>query len=110
MKYKGVTMKNIEIIRKRVVAGLVRELTSLRAFISGIDGNAHVVERLRDKSGQQILAVVTDCVMNQLGAPTAEAGTASNRSFRRAAKGVGKGLKGKPRDEEHDDEDETETA
>lgn len=99
MKHKGVTMKGIEIIRKRVVAGQVRELTSLRAFISGIDGNAHVVERLRETSGQQILAAVTDCIMNQLGAPTAEAGTASNRSFRRAARGAGKAMKGRKLEE-----------
>lgn len=86
MKHKGVTLKNIDMIRKRVVAGQVRELTSLRGFISSIDGNQDAVERLRNESGQKILAIVTDCIMNQLGAPTVEGAETANGAASRAAR------------------------
>lgn len=86
MKHKGVTLKQIDIVRKRVAQGLVRELTSLRAFISGTDGNQEAVERLRGDRGERFLAVVTDCIMSQLGAPTAEAGEKPNSAAGRAAR------------------------
>jgi hypothetical protein len=108
MKHKGVTLKNIDIIRKRVVAGQVRELTSLRGFISSVDGNQEAVERLRGESGQLMLAVVTDCIMSQLGAPTAEGGEKPNSPASRAVKKALKAKGGKHVEDE--DEDETETA
>lgn len=88
MKHKGVTLKQIDIVRKRVAQGVVRELVSLRAFISATDGNQEAVERLRGDSGAKVLAIVTDCIMSQLGAPTAEAGNKPNSAAARAAKRV----------------------
>lgn len=63
-------MKNVELIRARVVRGMQSELIRLRGFISGLGGNEDEVELLRGDQGLAIVAVVADTVMRELGHTT----------------------------------------
>jgi hypothetical protein len=44
-----------------------RDLMSLRSFLAAMGGNQRVVESLRGKSGDEILARCADYVMQELG-------------------------------------------
>lgn len=57
----------VELVRARVIGMVVRDLASLRSFVSTIDGNEHIVEMLRGVSGEEIVARVSDFVMQELG-------------------------------------------
>jgi hypothetical protein len=61
------SLQQVEIIRARVLRMMARDLMSLRSFISGIPGNEAAVERLRGKSGEEILERVADTVMCEIG-------------------------------------------
>lgn len=64
-------MKNVELIRARVIRGVHGELIRLRSFISSLGGNEGEVELLHGDSGLAIVAVVADTVMRELGHTTA---------------------------------------
>lgn len=63
-------MKNVELIRARIVRGMQGELVRLRSFMSSLDGNQEEVELLRGEQGTAILAVVADTMMRELGHTT----------------------------------------
>lgn len=83
-----------ELIRKRVVHGIGRELQSFRSWLSGIDGQAPRVEQLRGDRGTEILAKVSDMLMTELGLGVDEPPTSANSKIRREASGrMGPGKK-----------------
>ena len=63
-------MKNVELIRARIVRGMQGELVRIRSFLSSLDGNQEEVELLRGEQGTAILAVIADTVMRELGHTT----------------------------------------
>lgn len=83
-------MKNVELIRERIVRGQMLEMRRLRAFISMIDGNNDVLEQLDGQAGQRLLAGVTEYILTHLGhvtvAPASERGS---RAARAAARAIG---------------------
>lgn len=78
----------VELIRKRVVNGIGRELASFRSWLSGIDGQADRVELLRGDRGTEILAKAADTVMTELGLGVDLPPTEPMSRVRRAAKGL----------------------
>lgn len=60
-------MKNVELIRARICRGMQNELIRLRGYISSVGGNEDIVPVLEGESGKAVLAVVTDCIMRELG-------------------------------------------
>lgn len=62
-------LRNVEIVRDRIVRGMHRELSSLRSWLSGTD-NHEAVELLRGEEGDARLARVVDKVLAELGHET----------------------------------------
>lgn len=81
----------VEVIRGRVLRMMARDLASLRSFISTIDGNEHVVEMLRGKNGEGILARVADFVMQEIG-DTSGASKTNALGVNRYTAGKAKGM------------------
>lgn len=76
-----------DLIRKRAVNGIGRELVSFRSWLSGIEGNAPRVEMLRGDRGTEILAKLADTLLTELGLGVDEPPTSKNSKVRRAAGG-----------------------
>jgi hypothetical protein len=82
-------MKNVELIRRRVVRGQTSEIMRLRSFISMADStNVEAVAALDGESAQALLETITQIVLDHLGHPTALVGKDS-----RARRAVSKVLK-----------------
>jgi hypothetical protein len=60
-------VKQVEIIRQRILRGQAGELARLRIYISQTEGNQEAVDRLRDAAGDEVLAKVTDLILRELG-------------------------------------------
>lgn len=79
--------EHTDLIRKRIVNGMGRELVSFRSWLSGVDGNALRVEMLRGERGTEILAKVADTLLTELGLGVDEPPTSKNSKVRREAAG-----------------------
>lgn len=64
------SLKSADLIRQRVIRGFRDELVRIRMFISGTEGNEVAVEKLRDQSGEDILANVADTFLRSIGQET----------------------------------------
>jgi hypothetical protein len=95
----------VELIRGRTLRLMMSALGNLRTLLSAIPGNEEFVERLRGKSGEEILGRCCDFVMMELGdtATGRETGGDRSRAFSRKVKGA-MGLSG---EEQHVDEPQT---
>jgi len=62
-----VALKKVELIRSRILRGMLGELVRIRNFISTAGENEEAVELLRGESGDTILALMTDTLMRELG-------------------------------------------
>lgn len=80
--------ENVELIRKRVVNGLGRELASFRSWLSGLAGQSNRVEMLRGERGTEILAKAADTVLTELGLEVDLPPTEPMSKVRRAARGL----------------------
>lgn len=60
-------MKQVELVRRRAAAGLKAELVRFRVWLSTVDGNHEETDRLREHKGEQLLAMMLECVMIHLG-------------------------------------------
>lgn len=60
-------MKQIELVRQRAAKGMQSEILRFRVWMSGVDGNAEQVERLREKQGEMLLAMLVEAIMIHLG-------------------------------------------
>lgn len=60
-------MKNVELIRGRVVRGLDTEVRRLRAYISTTEGNSALFDKMDAEFMQLLLAELTDLTMRRLG-------------------------------------------
>lgn len=78
-------LKQVELIRQRVLRGMQGELVRLRVFIASAGENEEAVEILRGKSGDTVLAVLTDTLMRELGHGTELDATNSRSKARRLA-------------------------
>lgn len=79
-------MKHVEQMRERMLGRLHKVVLGVRSDASMFDGNQDIVAMLKGEEGIQILADVTDFLMERLGHKTK---TKSNNPFsktRRAAK------------------------
>ena len=84
-------MKHVEQMRARILHCQQKALMGIRSYASMMDGNQDVVAMLKGDDGMQILADVTDFLMERLGH---KVNTKSNNPFsktRRAAKKVASG-------------------
>lgn len=81
-------MKNVELIRRRIVRGQELELRRLRAFISSTEGNAEALAKMEGQAGQELLADVAQLIMTRLGhvtvVPAAEKGSRAQRAAGKA--------------------------
>lgn len=59
-------MKNIELVRQRIVRGQLSEITKLRQFVSMTDNN-EAVARLKDKEANKLIIALTDMILKHLG-------------------------------------------
>lgn len=83
-------MKQVEIIRQRIVRGQVQELRRLRSFISTTEGNLGVLQKLEGEEGMRLLAEVTEFIMVKLGHATElTAGSVFSKSRRTAVRAIG---------------------
>lgn len=62
-------LKNVEMIRQRVVRGVSNELVRVRSWISSLPEAEHarVVDLLRGEDGERLVADITELVMTHLG-------------------------------------------
>lgn len=60
-------MKQVELIRQRIIRGQLREIVTLRQFISMTGDNNDVLERMEGKNADKLLADVTDFILGKLG-------------------------------------------
>lgn len=60
-------MKHVELIRGRIVRGLLGELGRLRIFLSTTDGNQAAIDALSGDQGNKLLGELTDHLMRRLG-------------------------------------------
>lgn len=85
-------MKNVELIRTRVVRGQSSELQRLRTFISMADNTNHeAIAALEGDNAQDLLAEITELILARLGHVSVIVGkepNATGRSTRAAAKAL----------------------
>jgi len=79
------SLKQVELVRRRATSGWANELTRLRVWLSTIDGNNDAVERLRGTSGQELLAVLVENTLGHLGHDTALSASAESAHKRSQA-------------------------
>lgn len=79
-------MKNVELVRQRLVAGLGAELRRVRIWLSSLDGGAEPADRLRDTDGADLLADLVETTMEHLGHATPVAGGTNDRRTRTQAR------------------------
>lgn len=63
-------MKNVEMVRKRLVAGYGNEIIRFRSWLSSVEGNAELVDLLRGEDGDRLLADLVELTMAHLGHAT----------------------------------------
>ena len=90
-------MKNVQQIRDRVMRTQHGALLGIRSYASMLDGSQEVVEKLRGDEGMQILADVTDFLMERLGHVNGTASTSPFSKTRRKAKAMTKRPRGTQR-------------
>lgn len=81
-------MKHVELIRARILRGLVSEFVRLRVFISATEGNQEATDLLRGEKGDLLLAKTTDFIMRELGHAVETPVADKNSVVRRAVKRV----------------------
>ncbi len=79
-------MKHVEHMRQRILHCQQKALMGIRSYASMMDGNRDVVEMLKGDEGMQILADVTDFLMERLGHKTKTKSSNLFSKTRRAAK------------------------
>lgn len=75
-------MKQVELVRQRLVMGLSSELKRFRIWLSCVEGNGHLVERLNGAKGDDLLGKLADTVMSHLGHETEGPQTTDHRANR----------------------------
>ena len=60
-------LRQVELVRKRIVGGQSSEIVRFRSWLSSIDGNAHAVEQLRGEAGELLIADITELILTHLG-------------------------------------------
>ena len=63
-------MKQVELIRARIVRGVSMELIRVRGFLSSIEGNGTEVDLLIGPGLAEATAKATECIMGHLGHST----------------------------------------
>jgi hypothetical protein len=59
-------MKQVELVRKHITMSMLR----LRSYVSCIDGNVEVVDRLKGEEGEKRLARIIAFILSELGHET----------------------------------------
>jgi hypothetical protein len=77
-------MEQVELVRRYVVSAMTNPLARIRVYVSGVDGNQDVVERLREDEFDKLLAKVTEVVMAHMGNKTAVSADQAHSAARRA--------------------------
>ena len=60
-------LKQVELVRRKVVADTSNNLIRFRSWLSCIDGNGPAVDLLRGESGEALVADLTETIMLHLG-------------------------------------------
>jgi hypothetical protein len=63
-------LKQVELVRRRVVSGMSNELVRIRSWLSCTEGNADSVDLLRGEQGEALVADLTEFIMLHLGHAT----------------------------------------
>lgn len=63
-------MKQVELIRARVVRGMQSEITRIRTFVACTDGNDEVIERLSNQGFADAIALLSEALMEHMGHET----------------------------------------
>lgn len=79
-------MKHVEFMRKRILHCQQKALMGIRSYASMMDGNQDVIEKLKGDDGMQLLADVTDFILERLGHKVKTPSKSPNSKTRRAAK------------------------
>ncbi len=80
-------MKQVELIRSRILRGMTNEVQRVRSFIACTDGNDEAVAKLCDEGFQELVAALTETVMEQLGHATTEGSDGRSRVSRLLSRG-----------------------
>lgn len=78
-------MKQVELIRARVVRGMQSELTRIRTFVACTDGNDEVIERLSNQGFADAIARLTEALMEHMGHETELSGDGARSQARKLA-------------------------
>ena len=84
-------MKHVERMRARILRCQQQALLGIRSYASMIDGNQDVVAKLQGDEGMQVLADVTDFMLERLGHKVSKSPKDKYSKTRRAAKKVASG-------------------
>lgn len=79
-------MKQVELVRQRLVTGFGSELRKVRVWLSMVEGNADAVDRLRDSEGDELLAGLVERTMVHLGHETEGPKAGDHRANRTQAR------------------------
>lgn len=84
-------MKNVQQIRDRILRCEQQALMGIRSYASMTGGNEDVVARLQGDDGLELLAEVTDFLMEKLGHTVNTPASSPNSKTRRRARRVASG-------------------
>lgn len=84
------SLKQVEQIRGRILRTQQQALMGVRAFISMTDGNQDAMDELTGEKGTQLLADVTDMILDRLGHKVKVKSNSPYSKTRRAAKKAAK--------------------
>lgn len=87
-------MKHVEQMRARILRCQQQAIMGIRSYASMLDGNQDVVEMLKGDKGMQLLADVTDFILERLGHKVKTPSKSPNSKTRRAAKKQTRKVKG----------------
>lgn len=86
-------MKNVEMVRKRLVTGYTNELIRFRSWLSSVEGNAELIDKLRGEGADQLLGDLVELTMAHLGHATEVPSNSPMSQVRKvitAARGAGR--------------------
>lgn len=83
-------MNSVELIRSRIVRGMEAETIRLRVYVSSVSGNAEEVDLLKGEDQAQLIARLTEAVLEHLGIKSNTNGSAQSKVQRAVYKAVGR--------------------
>jgi hypothetical protein len=78
-------MKQVELIRARILRGMQGEVQRVRLYVGCLDGNTELVDRLHGQEFADAVAKLTECLMEHLGHQTELKGGVTESKVRRLA-------------------------